>query len=173
VDAVGRDQDVAARAASVLEAGDDLASRVLDRDEPAIVGNPQAVPRGFVEQDLVEGGAGDGDAGAGAAEIESGDRPPVVIVESELARWRAGRGHAIGKAERGHDAHAVGRDLKTAADGGGLGIGLEDLRHDPAPLEEERQRRSRDAAADDDGAMFLCHGPHDRPATIICTTHDS
>jgi len=89
---------------------------------------------------------------AASSEADPADGAAPLVAEGELARRRARRCDPIGKAQRLEDAHAVGGDLEPAADRGGLRIGFEDLRLDPAALEEQRRRGSRDAAADDDGA---------------------
>src|SRR5262245_31662965 len=75
--------------------------------ELAVVGDLEAVSRRLVEQNPMESGAHNRDAETGSAEIEAGDRAAVVISEGELARRHTRRGDAIGKAERGHDPHAV------------------------------------------------------------------
>ena len=98
-------------------------------------------------------GAPDRDAESGSVQVEVADDASVEISEVELARRCAGGGHPFGQAEGRQHAHAVRRNLETAANGGRLRMGFEDLRRDAGALQEQREGRPGDAAADDDGSM--------------------
>ncbi len=137
--------------------GDDCLARVLDGRQPLAVLDGQAAARDFAEQDAMKVGAPDRDAEPGSAQVEIADDASVEISELELARRCAGSGDPFGQAECRQHAHAVRRNLETAANGGRFRMGFEDPRREAGALQEQGDGRPRDAAADDEGAMFLCH----------------
>ena len=138
--------------AAVVEVRHDRVTAVFDRAQPLAIGDWHAAARGRVQQDALERRAQDGDTRPRSAEHDPPDGAAALVAEGELARWRARRRDLIRKPEGFEDAHAVGRDLEPAADGGRFRVGFEDLGLDPAALEEQRYRGPRDAAADNDGA---------------------
>jgi hypothetical protein len=130
-------QHVPTRCTAVFEMGHDFVGPILDCAETLAVRDSQTVSGHLVEQDLMKGGTADCDADARPAHVEAADDPAVMIAETELARWWASGRHPVRKAKGAQDSHAVGRDLKAAADGCGFMMGFETLGFDAATLEEQ------------------------------------
>jgi hypothetical protein len=149
---VAGQQHIALGRAAVVEMRDDRVLPIFDRRQALAIRDRHPTAHRLLEQNLLERRTQNGDARSRTADSNPADGTAPLIAEGELARRRARRGDPIGKAEGVQDAHAVGGDLEPAADRCRLRVGFEDLRLDPAALEEERRRGSRDAAADDEGA---------------------
>ena len=166
MDAVAGQKHVALRRAAIIEVGDDAVPMLLDPMEPLAVRDCQATPRRLAEENVMKSRSQDGHTELRPAKLDAADRPPLLIAEHEAVRGRSGSGDAVGQPERAENAHAIGCDLEAAADGGRFGIRFEDQRLDAAALKIERNRRTSDPAADDEGASCVFHEP-----TIACASH--
>lgn len=155
MDAVGTDQDVALRGASIGEARADRGRRLLDGGQARAEAQRDAGRGRRLADHLVQPGSPHDDASslavAGGAVRHLAEGAPASA-EHHHARRPVGIGQqALPQPELCEHREAVGRDVEEEPAGGvGRVGGFEDLDVPPGPGEDQGGGRARDAGADDE-----------------------
>ena len=140
VQPVGPHDQVVLALAAVVEADPDGPVELLQRPD-----GPAQPHRQAVAQDLVEVGAGHGQAGAGIppelAQVDL-DQQPAAVVQHPLALDGGGPGrHRRLQAERPQGADAVGGQVHAGPGVRPAGLPLDQLGREPGPAQRPGQRQ--------------------------------
>jgi hypothetical protein len=113
--------------------------QVINRDE-AFVADGDLLIFGAVDENAMEGGAGDHDgclsAPGGVSGGHAGEEFAALVFEGPLVSYDANVAYLFDDAGRGEDVHAVGGEAEGSAGIGGAARSFEDLRVEAGPFEE-------------------------------------